>query len=191
MSDFSLNDWVRQEAKRRGLSLWTLGEARDQLPPGSDQTFTAGVRSMLHWCRVNEGIALERYGSDARVYAGFERLSRLRPVLPRYRALGERVQRLVLFGQDDYVPPICATTVDVADGPMAREWFLLVSAPNYKALLVARDRHGFGPNGPLKNRRFEGITTHDEPLINAAAEQLERLCQARAHTPPPRGPVAS
>ncbi|MET0388035.1 MAG: DICT sensory domain-containing protein [Polyangiales bacterium] len=174
---FSFFDWTREMTRAQALPLLTLGEAA-AIEPRSNAQFSTGVRAMLHWCRVNEQLTLERHARDARVFAGFERMSRVRPVLKRYRRLAVAAQRLVVFGEHDDRLPLPCELVDVAGSPLAREWFLVIDAPAYKALLAARDLDGFGPTGPLVGRRFAGVTLHDGALITRAADELARQCAA-------------
>lgn len=172
--EFSLYRFVAAEVERRGTTTRALGRIDDVLEPTQPGTFDASVRAMQYWCRLNESLVLERRYDRARVYAGFERISRVRPVVGRYRRLARQVQQLTLFAELDAPVPIAVTAIDVAGTPLAREWFLVIDAPAYSALLVARDQHGFGPTGPLTGRRFVGVSTHDADLVQAAVTELEQ-----------------
>lgn len=175
LREFSLQRFVAHEVERRGLPVRSLGRTDDQLTPARAGAFDASVRAMQYWCRLNEQLVLERHAEGARLFVGFERLSRLKPVARRYAHLASRVAALTLFAEPDAPVPFEAPTIDVTGGALAREWFLVVDAPAYKTLLVARDQHGFGPTGPLVGRRFVGMSTHDAELVTAAAAALERL----------------
>lgn len=173
---FSFYDWVQHAASTRELLLRRLDDVRRRIEPRANGQFTAGVRAMLHWCNTSERLTLERH-PGARVFAGFERMSRVRPVLKHYRQLAESAEQLVLFAELDVPAPVSATVVDVTGCALAREWFLVIAAPNYKALLAARDLDGFGPTGPLQGRRFAGLTVHDGPLVTEAMRELSRQAQ--------------
>jgi DICT domain-containing protein len=170
-----LQRFVADEAARRGIAVRTLGRTDDVLDPAQAGAFDASVQAMQYWCRLNERLVLERHAEGARLFVGVERFSRLRPVATRYGKLARNVQKLTLFGEADALVPFDAHAIDVTGGALAREWFLLVDAPQYKTLLVARDQVGFGPTGPLAGRRFVGMSTHDAQLVGAAVERLERL----------------
>jgi DICT domain-containing protein len=178
-SGFSFYDWALGSAQLRAVPIRQLGDASSGIEPRCNGQFSAGVRAMLHWCRINEQLTLERHAEHAQVFAGFERMSRVRPVLRRYRRLALAARRLVLFGeQDDHQLALPAEQVDVAGSALAREWFLVIDAPQYKGLLAARDLDGFGPTGPLTGRRFVGLTLHDGPLVELAAHELARQAAA-------------
>jgi DICT domain-containing protein len=175
LDSFSFYQWSLTAALTAKVAVRQLGDAHSGVAQNTNAEFTAGVRAMLHWCRINELLTLERHAENAQVFAGFERHSRVRPVLARYRRLAEVTQRLVIFGTRDESVPLDAELIDVGNRPLAREWFLVIDAPNYKALLAARDLTGFGPTGPLAHRRFLGVTLHDSALVARAVEVLTRL----------------
>jgi DICT domain-containing protein len=151
-----------------------IGRVDDELRPEQSATFDASVRAMMYWCRLNEQLVLDRHGAGARLIVGFERLSRVYPVAARYERLAAAT-KLTLFAARDAKLPFEAHVVDAAGGPLEREWFFVVEAPRYQALLVARDQSGFGPTGPLAGRRFVGLGTHDSQLVRLAIEALERM----------------
>jgi DICT domain-containing protein len=175
---FSLHDWVAQAAYSSQIELRHLGDSTPTIEPRAQGKFNAGVRAMLHWCRINEQVTLERYAAEATVYVGFERVSRVKPALKRYRKLAELSKELVLFAELDVPLPLDAAFVDVTGCALAREWFLVIHSPNYQALLVARDLDGFGPTGPLQGRRFSGLTVRDSGLIERSIEELRRRAAA-------------
>ncbi len=170
---FSLHRFVTASAQQRGLILRQLGRVDVALEPVNPGTFDASVRAMRHWCRLNEQLLLDRHAKNARVLVGFERLSRVRPVIDTYRRIASAVDQLTLFAVPDVRLELNATIIDATGGPLEREWFLVIDAPQYKALLAARDQQGFGPTGPLAGRRFEGLCSHDAQLVAAACEALE------------------
>ncbi|HET8934533.1 MAG TPA: DICT sensory domain-containing protein [Polyangiales bacterium] len=174
LKHFSFHDWVAQAAQSSQVELRHLGDAPALIEPRVQGKYTAGVRAMLHWCRINEQLTLERYAPEASVYVGFERASRVKPVLKRYQKLAEQSKELVLFAELDVPVPLDASCVDVTGCALAREWFLVIHSPNYHALLVARDLDGFGPTGPLQGRRFSGLTLHDSGVIGRAIQELKR-----------------
>jgi len=131
---------------------------------------------MRAWCRRNEKLVADRRLEGVEVFAGFERLSRIKGVVPRFVRIAKAASALRLFGEDDFDPGIVeAQTVDVSGSPLAREWFLLVHAPRFKTLLCARDLDGFDTGTPTRDRRFEGMKTHHPRLIETIREQLQEL----------------
>jgi len=170
---FSLFDWVTKQATATE-SPSSAPANKVHLQMSTEQRFTASVRGMLHWCRLNERLVAQHHANEARVYAGFERFSRVARSIRRYRDIGRVVQKLTVFGCPDVPLPLGAEKIAVSeDHPLAREWFLIINAPEYKALIAARDLDGFGPTGPLANRRFSGIALHHERLVQNACEHLD------------------
>jgi DICT domain-containing protein len=174
MAGFSFYDWVLQTAIAEEVELRQLGDGSKVQLAGGPQVLASSARAMLHWCKIVERITLERYAEGASVYAGFERLSRVKPVLRRYQRLAGAVDRLVIFAEHDEPLALDAQQVDVSGSPLAREWFLVISCPSYSTLLAAKDLDGFGPNGPLFGRRFVAVTVRERSFIKRAAARLER-----------------
>lgn len=169
---FSFYDWVLQNANAEHTGLRRLVDTKSTKPVTGE--LTTNARAMLHWCRVVEQLTVERHGPGASVYAGFERTSRIRPVLKRYQRLSQVVDRLVIFGERDEKVDLDAELIDVTGCALAREWFLVVHAPDYAALLVARDLDGFSRTGPLANRRFLAVTLTDRAFVELALRRLEQ-----------------
>ena len=169
MGGFSFYDWVLHAAKADQIELRPLGEATTALGPGA---LSASARAMLHWCSIVERLTRDKHARGARIYAGFEKLSRVKPVLRRYQQLASVAERLVVFGERDEPIELDAELVDVAGTPLCREWFLVVQSADYGALLAAKDLTGFGPTGPLPGRRFAAVTAHDRVFIERAALRL-------------------
>jgi DICT domain-containing protein len=171
-SEYSLFEWVMGQAAAVAVPLRSL-TLSDATLGASAQRFVESGRGLLHWCQRNELLVLDHHAKDACVYAGFERFSRMRPALSRYRQLCDAACGLTIFGYPD--TPLLLEALKVAisqDHPLASEWFLVVKASRYSALIVARDLDGFGQSDPLTTRRLTGIALHDEQVINAACERL-------------------
>jgi len=174
MTGFSFYDWVLHAANAEQIELRHLG---DEGAPSGRQALSTSARAMLHWCSIVERLTRDKYARGARIYAGFERLSRVKPVLRRYQQLASATDQLVVFGDRDEPIELDAELSDVTGSPLSREWFLVVHSADYGALLAAKDLTGFGPNGPLPGRRFAAVTAHDRVFIDRAAHRLEELRQ--------------
>lgn len=172
-SGFSLFEWVTGQAAAVAVPLRSLALSGAPLNASAAQRFVESGHGLLHWCQRNELLVLDHHTKDACVYAGFERFSRMRPALSRYRQLSDLGCDLTIFGYPDIALLLDARKVAVSqEHPFASEWFLIVKAPHYAALIVARDLDGFGPADPLAARRLSGIALHDEQLVIAACERL-------------------
>lgn len=172
MVGFSFYDWVLHTASADQIELRQLGDAAAAGASGDRQGLSTSARAMLHWCSIVERLTRDKHARGARIYAGFERLSRVRPVLRRYRQLADVTERLVVFGERDEPIDLNAELVDVTGSPLCREWFLVIHTADYGALLAAKDLTGFGPTGPLPGRRFAAVTAHDRVFIERAAHRL-------------------
>ena len=127
-----------------GVAHWT---ASSQPPQGHEDasvatSFEAEVATMGVWCRVVERLvisnALVESSRDAVVHAGFERLSRVAPVLERYRSIGKSARSLHVYGEPDAaVVGEGIGIVPFRGGPLASEWFLVVDSARFKAVLAA------------------------------------------------------
>lgn len=182
MEQLSIYEHVIAALKDRGVAAPVIGE---ELLGGHDvsagsATFTGRVPYLLHWCWVNESIVVDQGLRDARVWAGFERLSRVRGVAARYRRLVEVAASVRIVGQPDArVKVPGARIVPVERGPLLREWFLVIHAGGYKGLLAARDLDGFDTARPVQARSFEGVVTYAPAVVTETLELLEERLEAR------------
>ena len=174
ISSFSLYRAATATAHLMGVELRTL----DAVPPAerSDGTpchFEGRVQSMHDWCRRNENLVIRRGMREARIFAGFQRLSRALPIQKRYQRLAGVAREVSVFGiPDEPLTLTGARLVPLERGGLAREWFLLIDGPGYKALLVARDLDGFHGEVPLVDRRFDGFATHHPDIVRAMVSEL-------------------
>src|SRR4029453_16096199 len=91
----------------------------------------------------------------------------------RYEFLATRAAFTGVLGHGVPIAPVAGVRgADLAaDGPLRREWDLVVIGPRFAAALVARDRNDQGPDA---RRGFDVIVTHDRDLVIQAAEPLLR-----------------
>ena len=87
LRELSLHRLIATHAQARKVLMRELGRTDAELDPAQAGSFDASVRAMQYWCRLNENLVLDRHARGARVYAGFERLSRVAPVARRYKRL--------------------------------------------------------------------------------------------------------
>lgn len=175
MKGGSLYEHVLQTAEQNAISLEQLGAVDLKGDEGMNgaASFRARTRGLARFCRISEQILVDRKLRDARVLAGFQCLSRVRPVRVRYEQMAHTAAQVVVFGLPDDRPPGLTTVPLAADDALTREWFLVVRSSAYQCLLVARDLDGFS-YARLHDRRFDGIATYKSVLIEAAARWLEQ-----------------
>jgi DICT domain-containing protein len=176
MPEFSLYQLVRARLDSLSSVTRELGDVVDALPAervGPTQ-FRARVLSMLGWCRTAENLLIARGMTDARIHAGFERMSRVRDAAVRYRKLAALGNSITLYGLPDENPAISqARLVPIYQGPMLAEWFVVVRSNDYSALVCASDLDGFESGIPLRQRRFEGVLSYDDRVVSEAISALD------------------
>lgn len=190
MDDFSLYESVVSLARTTSTPLRALGETELTGAEGTldEVTFETRVSSMRLRCRLAEKLVVDKRLRDAEVHAGFERLSRVNPVIRRYRRIGTIATSLAVYGEADVALDVPGMrSVALAPGPLRNEWFLVVSSKAFKALIVSEDLDGFGGGTSLGARRFRGFATHRPELVEKARLMLEerygtpKLAERRDH----------
>lgn len=182
-SRYSVYGHVLRAAEAHGVRL----RSASGTPPTGDEgaldasTFQASVNAMAVWCRVAERLVvangLEGGFSDAVVHAGFERMSRVRPVLPRYRSIARIASSLDVYGEPDVELNVHGMReVVFSGGPLANEWFLLIESKRFKTILAGNDLDGIGGGKPLASRHFQAVACHHPGVVAdvRAALELER-----------------
>jgi DICT domain-containing protein/putative methionine-R-sulfoxide reductase with GAF domain len=109
-------------------------------------------------------------------YAGFQRFSHFSVQVRRYSQLAARCRRVYVFGVPDITPPTITGIewVELAPtDPLAREWFVLVNAPDFWSALIAQQLHG--RDELTGGRRFETLWTYDEQIVERGALLISQL----------------
>lgn len=165
---------------RHGVAHWTQSTEPPRGEPGEQiaSSFEAEVATMSVWCRVVERLvianALTAEARDAIVHAGFERLSRIAPVLDRYRSIGASARSLHVYGEPDAAPSAEGmSTVAFRGGPLASEWFLIVDSARFRTVLAAKDLDGFESGRPMRARRFSALACHHPKVVADVRPALE------------------
>ena len=115
-----------------------------------------------------------------RIYVGFERLSRMEPIIARYLRIADVSERLYVFGELDWQPPrhpnMRALKLE-PDARLAREWFVIADTPSLQVALVAVDEDGF--NAPvLDAHNFDACKSSDPNIVTQLAAAAESLIDA-------------
>lgn len=114
--------------------------------------------------------------SGARVFAGFQKLSFLLPILSRYEQMALVAESVWVFGYPDVELPSIPGfhVVELPEGhTLVGEWFLVVESANYFSALVAKDISGF--EVPQHKRLFRGVWTFNAAMVEDFQQQLSRL----------------
>lgn len=115
----------------------------------------------------------------ARLFSGFQRMSRFLPQVARYQQLAAWAESIYVFGVMDVVPPPIANVTYVPLPPgvqLAREWFLVMQAEDYFTTLATEE---IGANLQNGERRFRGLWSFDEAVVDILYEWLSNMVEAR------------
>jgi DICT domain-containing protein len=141
--------------------------------------FRAPVPTLEYLSLLIENAVLLRTHRGGRLYAGFERLSRMEPVVDRYMRIADVSERVYVFGEPDWRPPRHPNmrVVEIsAAARLAREWFVVADSPALSVAFV-----GFDEEGPAaaravpEERTFSAFKTHDPALARLLASAAETL----------------
>ena len=124
-----------------------------------------------------ETAILLRTHRGGRIYAGFERLSRMEPIIARYLRIADVSERLYVFGEMDWQPPRHPNMRAIKlqpDARLAREWFVIADTPSLQVALVAVDEASF--NAPvLDAHNFDTFKSSDPNIVTQLAAAAESL----------------
>ena len=140
--------------------------------------FRALVPALEYLSLLIENAVLLRTHRGGRLYAGFERLSRMEPVVDRYMRISDVSERVYVFGEPDWKPPRHPNmrVIEVsAAARLAREWFVVADSPALRVALVGFDEEGFGARAVPEERTFAALKTHDPAVVRRLASAAETL----------------
>lgn len=146
-------------------------------------TFETSAPCVEYVSLLIENAVLLRTNRAGRVYAGFERLSRMEAVIDRYLRIADVSERVYVFGEADWKPPRHPNMRVIAlplDSRLAREWFVIANSPALRVALVALDEGSPGAQ-TFEARKFRALKTSNPMIIKrltALAEELVDLSLA-------------
>jgi hypothetical protein len=139
--------------------------------------FRAQSPSIEYLSLLIENALLLRANRSGRVYAGFEKLSRMEPVIDRYMRIADLSERVYVFGASDWKPPshphIKLLTFDEKER-LARESFIIADSNTLRAALIVMDEdvtHGPG----LEERSFRCFKTSNPVIVSEIGAIAEGL----------------
>jgi hypothetical protein len=122
-----------------------------------------------------ENDLLLRTNRGGRVYAGFERLSQLEPIIDCYTRIADVSEYVYLFGQNDWQPPRHPNIRVISlkpDFQVARERFLITSSSTLTTAFVALDEAGTDADMP-EQIRYCAIKTSNQSTVNGLVNAIE------------------
>ena len=140
--------------------------------------FRAQVPALEYLSLLIENAVLLRTHRGGRLYAGFERLSRMEPVVDRYMRISDVSERVYVFGEPDWKPPRHPNmrVIELDGSPrLAREWFVVADSPALRVALVGSDEEGFDARPVPEERVFSAFKTHDPAVVRRLASAAESL----------------
>jgi DICT domain-containing protein len=178
MKEFSMFDHALALARETVEDLGTVTHVSRR---GFDERvtfrFRAQVPCLEYISLLIENALLLRTHRGGRLYAGFEKLSRMEGVVDRYMRIADISERVYVFGEPDWTPPRHPNMRAIAlDGAprLAREWFVVADSPALRVAFVAFDEEGFS-RPVLEERTFSAFKTHDPALVRHLAAAAESL----------------
>jgi DICT domain-containing protein len=146
--------------------------------------FETSVPCLEYVSLLIENAVLLRTHRDGRVYAGFEKLSRMEGIVDRYLRIADVSERVYVFGEADWQPPRHPNMRVITlprDSQLAREWFIIANSPVLKVALVAFDKEASGAAANFEARKFRALKTSNPEIVarlTAMAEELIDLSLA-------------
>ncbi len=141
----------------------------DLVTPDQEQdAFVNTVDMMLKISYQIEDIVIDN-ALPVDFYAGFQRFSHFRHQNARYKRLADVARRVFVFGEPDVEPPNIPGVQFVPLLPgsaLTLEWFLVINTPTFFTALLTKEMPGADPI--RGDRRFEGIWTYEEQVVNNA-----------------------
>jgi DICT domain-containing protein len=140
--------------------------------------FRAQVPALEYLSLLIENAVLLRTHRGGRLYAGFEQLSRMEPVVDRYMRIADVSERVYVFGEPDWKPPRHPNmrVIELDGSPrLAREWFVVADSPALRVALVGLDEEGFNTNTVAEERILAALKTHDPTVVRRLAAAAESL----------------
>ena len=131
--------------------------------------------SVEYACLMIENALVLRTNRGGRVYAGFEKLSFLKPVVDRYLRIADVSESVYIFGESDWQPPRHPNIRLINLSPdfrLSREWFLIAQSSSLNIAFVAFDEAGFETSTP-EQIRFRAIKTSDAAVVGGLSTAVE------------------
>lgn len=132
------------------------------------------MASVEYACLMIENAILLRTNRAGRVYAGFEKLSALQPIIDRYMRIADVSECVYLFGQDDWRPPrhpnIRLITLN-QDVRLAREWFVIAHSKSLSCAMVAFDEAG--PETSPEQIRYWALKSSNPEIVASLSNAVE------------------
>ncbi|MEP7289900.1 MAG: DICT sensory domain-containing protein [Chloroflexota bacterium] len=115
----------------------------------------------------------------ARLFAGFQRMSRFIPQIPRYTIMAQNAESIYVFGVMDVQPPPIANIryIPLTEAhQLSKEWFVVADARDYFSALATEELSHI--EDADDKRMFQGVWSFDEDIVTILQEWLSSLVNA-------------
>ena len=178
MKDFSLFQQALKVSAVPPVDLGTISSvSRREFDRRESFVFRAQSPCLEYASLMIENALLMMTNRNCRIYAGFEKLSCLQPVIDRYLRIADISESVYVFGEDDWQPPRHPNMRVIklpSDLSLAREWFLIANCSNYHAALVALDEEGFDVE-KADDRNFTAFKSSNPGIVAQLAKSAEGM----------------
>lgn len=130
---------IAQSSKPEDLGQVTYISRRD-FDERETFTFRSATPCIEYVSLMIENAVLLRTNRAGKVYAGFEKLSRMEGIVDRYLRIADVSERVYVFGESDWQPPRHPNmrVIRLArDARLAHEWFIIASSSSLRVALIA------------------------------------------------------
>jgi hypothetical protein len=137
--------------------------------------FRAKVPCLEYVSLMIENALLLKTNRMGRVYVGFEKLSRMKPVTERYLRIADISERVYVFGEADWKPPRHPNMKLIAIGDdykLAREWFVIADSSTLRVALIGVDEDG---SGVLEERSYQAFKSSNPAVVTRLAAIADGL----------------
>ncbi|MGB7337988.1 MAG: DICT sensory domain-containing protein [Phototrophicaceae bacterium] len=124
-------------------------------------------------------------GAETVIFAAFQRYSRFKPQMKRYRQLAKQSNHIYVFGvPDEDLPPIeNITYVPLNENDqLAKEWFLISYGRDYFTALATEEVTHI--DDPDDKRQFKGIWTFDIAIVSMIYDWMAQAVGMIQYTNP-------
>jgi DICT domain-containing protein len=142
-------------------------------------TFNSTAPCLEYACLLIENAVLLNTNRGGRIYAGFQKLSYMKPIQDRYLRIADVSESVFIFGEPDCgLPrhPNIRTIPLQADFQLTQEWFLIADSSSLRVAVIALEQTSANQSliSP-ETRMFSSLKTSDKNAVLKLATAAEGL----------------
>lgn len=124
-------------------------------------------------------------GAETVIFSSFQRLSKFKPQMKRYRQIAKQAKRVYVFGVPDVELPQIENIVYVPlrkSDQLAKEWFLISYGPEYFSALATEEVTHI--DDPDHQRQFKGAWSFDLSVVSLLYDFLSQAVDQKNYQNP-------